>query len=154
MTFKPRKIPKVSLEAPLERRWDVMGDEEAKRLHARRQEQAVRFSWRGPRTKKRALRCFVLTPLGFMVFGWAFVGGNPRTALAFLAAGVPLGALTFFLRPVDYLSGLVYALCGVLAAALAGRPNVLMLLMVGMLCGCVGIAQGRVEMDRRMDMED
>ncbi len=154
MTFKPRKIPAVSLEAPLERRWEVMGDEEAARLHAQRQEEAVRFSWRAPRTKRRAIRCFVLTPLGFMVLGWAFVGGNPRTALAFLLAGFPLGVLTFVLRPVDYLSGLVYAVCGVLAAVIAAKPHVMMLLLIAMFCGCIGIAQGRVEQGRRLDLED
>lgn len=154
MTFQPRKIPKVSLEAPLERRWDVMGTEEAKRLHAQRQEEARRFSWRAPRTKKRALRCFVLTPLGFMVLGWAFVGGNPGTALAFFVAGFPLGAMTFVLRPVDYLSGLVYALAGVLACAICGKVHLFQLASIVMLCGCIGIAQGRVEEGRRLDMED
>lgn len=154
MSFKPRKISAVSLEAPLERRWEVMGEEEAARLHAQRQEEAVRFSWRGPRTKKRALRCFVLTPLGFMVLGWCFVGGNLRTALVFFGVGFPLGGLTFFLRPTDYLSGLLYALCGVAATAIASRAHPLTLLMVAMLCGSIGIAMGRAELDRRMDLED
>lgn len=154
MTFRPRKIPTVSLEAPLERRWEVMGEEEAARLHAQRQEEAVRFSWRAPRTKKRALRCFVLTPIGFMVLGWLFVGGNLRTAAVFFGVGFPLGGLTFFLRPTDYLSGLLYAICGVAATAIASRAHPITLLMVAMLCGSIGIAMGRAELDRRMDLED
>jgi hypothetical protein len=153
-SFKPKRLPSLSVNVPMERRWDVMGDEEAKRLHARAHAEHRRWSLFAPRNKHRALRCFLLTPVGFATLGWAFVGGNPRTALAFLIAGVALGAMTFLLRPVDYLSGALYAGAGIFAAVLCGKTPLFLLASIALLCGCIGIAQGRVEAMRRLDMED
>lgn len=152
--FKPKRLPSISVDAPLERRWDVMGADEAKRLHARRQDEARRFSWFGPRAKKRAFRALVLTPVGFALVGWAFVGGNPRTWLTFLGFGVPLGLLWLVVRPLDYTAGLIYALCGVAATAVAGKTHLPLLASTGLLCLSIGIALGRVEESRRLDLED
>lgn len=154
MSFRPKRLSRLSVDAPRDRRWDVMGEEEAARLHAMRQAEELRFSPLGPRTRKRALRCFVLTPLGFSALGWLFVMGNVRGAGAFLLAGLLLGTMTFFVRPLDYLSGLLYALAGVAASALLGHRHLLMTLLVAMLCGSIGIAMGRAEELRRVDQED
>lgn len=154
MPFRPKRLSRVSVDAPRERRWDVMGEEEATRLHAMRQAEELRFSPLGPRTRKRALRCFVLTPIGFACLGWLFVSGNVKGAVAFFVAGLLLGGLTYVLRPLDYLSGLVYALAGVAASFLIGHRHLLMTLLVAMLCGSIGIAMGRTEELRRLDCED
>lgn len=153
MGFRPKRLPSVSVDAPLQRRWEVMGDAEAHRLHEAAQAEVRRFSPFAPRVRRRALRCFVGTPIGFAVLGWLFVGGNPRVALAFFGAGIALGTLTFFLRPLDYLSGLLYAGCAALAGLLLRQP-LLLVLLASMLFGCFGIVMGRNEELRRVDGSD
>jgi hypothetical protein len=152
--FKPKPLPSVSVEAPMERRWDVMGAEESRRLHARAQADVRRFSWTGPRARRRMVRCFLLTPIGFAAIGWVFVAGNSKTLVAFLVAGLLLGVLTFVFHPLDFLSGAIYALCGLAAAALCGRTSILVLPSILLLCGSIGIVQGRMEELRRIDEED
>jgi hypothetical protein len=153
-TFKPKKLSATSLEAPMQRRWDVMGADEAKRLHAKAQTEAQRFSWTGPRTKKRLLRYLVLTPLGFALLGWFFVGTDLRTFAAFLLVGLPVGGLMMVIRPADYLAGLIYAICGLVAIVWTGRVGLMSLAFGTLLIGSIGMIVGRGEEMRRMDLED
>lgn len=138
----------------MERRWDVMGADEAKRLHAKAQAEAERFSLTGARGKRRFVRYLVLTPLGFALLGWFFVGSDVRTIAIFLAIGVPLGALVMLTRPDDYLCGLIYGACGLAAIACTGRVGLLSLAFGTLLIGTVGMIVGRGEEVRRFDGED
>jgi hypothetical protein len=131
-----------------------MGTDEAKRLHKKAHDEIRRFSFLGPRGKKRLLRYLVLTPLGFAFLGWFFVATDLRTIGMFLAVGVPVGGLMMVTRPSDYLCGLIYGVCGLAAIAWTGRASFPTLALGTLAIGTIGMMVGRGEDVRRFDGED
>ena len=151
--FRPKRLRAESVQAPLRPEWKVMGEQEAHRLH----EQAVadhrRFQWFGPRMRRRLLRYVVGTAVGFAVIGWLFVTGDVATFVTFFLVGIPLGAVVAVMRPLDFTAGALYALAALVAMFLTHR-HLLLAALAALLFGSLGIAIGRGEEMKRLDLED
>jgi hypothetical protein len=150
--FRPSKLPKASLEAPLEAHWKVMGAEDAKRLHARAQADHARWNPVSPRNRRRFLRVALGTSVAFALLGWFFVAGGLRGFLAFAGFGFLLGAVVALVRPYDYLCGALYGLAAVGAGVVCGA-RVFVLAPAAAIFYMVGIATGRVEDGKAFDGE-
>ena len=155
--FRPKRLRAESVEAPLEPQWKVMGAEQSRELHEEALAQHRRYAFLGPRWRRRMTRYVVGTVVGFGFLGWLLVGGDWPTVRSFLLVGAPLGAIVGHWRPLDFTAGALYALAAMVASILAGRTNaltMLLMMMAGLVCGCIGIALGRVEEGKRLDLED
>lgn len=152
--FRPKRLRAESVEAPLEPQWKVMGEEEAQRLHEKSLAQHRRLAPLGGRWRRRMVRYVVGTAVGFGLLGWFLIGSDWATLRSYTITGIPLGALVALWRPLDFTAGSLYALAGMSASLFAGRTNLLMVMLAGLVCGCIGIALGRVEEGKRLDLED
>jgi hypothetical protein len=156
--FKPRKLDRESLEAPLEPQWRVMGAEQEQRQYEKSKAQYRRFQTLGPRTRRR-LRVYVLgTSVGFACIAWLLIDASFRSLWVFGGVGAVLGAAVAFLHPTDFLCGLLYGVAGLVGYFLlrpgSGHAGILMALLTLMCFGTIGIACGRAEESKRMDGED
>lgn len=157
--FKPAKLPLESVEAPLEPHWRVMGAEQEKKLHEKAVAEFHRYRLLGPRMRRR-LRIYVLgTAAGFAAVGWFFISGSTRALWVFGGLGALVGAVVAWLRPTDFLCGLIYAFAGVTAQVamfrdVGGRALMMMVVLGALFFGIVGIVCGRMEEFRRLDGED
>jgi hypothetical protein len=156
--FKPKNLDRESLEAPLEPQWRVMGADQEKRLYEKSREDYRRFQVFGPRMRRR-LRIYVLgTAAGFAAVGWFAISGTLRSLLVFGGLGALLGAVVAFLRPSDFLCGLLYAITAIVAELVVfkggGLGALIMIMSSALFFGIVGIACGRMEEFKRFDGED
>lgn len=151
--FKPKSLPRESVEAPMQPHWRVMGSEEEKRLHAQAVEEHRRFSPSSRRNRRRFLRYVVVSAIGFGVGGWAVAQDNLKSFLVFAGVGSLVGALFSWWRPIDFLAGLIYAAFGLLGGLLVGA-HLLIAVLASLWFGIIGIAVGRQVEMRRMDGED
>jgi hypothetical protein len=160
VTFKPKPLPRISVDVPMEARWKVMGPEDAKRLHERAQEQHERFRPMGARRRRRLVRYVLGTALGFAAIGFLFVAGDFTTIWVHFLVGMPLGAVVAWTYPGDFTTGALYAVAGFVATVLRrpmhGSPVAAVLFgcLVALLMGCIGIALGGAEANKRMDLEE
>jgi hypothetical protein len=145
-------LSRASVEAPLDPRWKILGPEEAARLHRRRQAEHARWNLLGPRNRRRFLRYFLGTAVGFAGLAWLVIGADARTLLLGAGAGALVGTAMAVLRPSEYLAGGLYGLAGLGTAFAAGR-HPLLALLAAMMIGCVGLALGRLEELKRFDQE-
>ncbi len=150
--FQPKPLPKASVEAPLEARWKVMGDDEARRLHARAQDEHRRWARFGPVSRKRFLIAVIGSAVGFAVLGWLFISGNTRTLLYFGAAGAFLGVINVIVRPAEFLTGLFYGLAGLVAVLKMGG-HFLQAILAAFCLGTIGIAVGTTRNLKNLDGE-
>ncbi len=148
--FHPKPLPKASVEAPLEARWKVMGDEEARRLHERAQAEHRRWARFGPVSRKRFLVAVIGSSVGFALLGWLFISGNTRSLLYFGVAGAFLGVVNAVVRPAEFLTGLFYALAGLVAVLKMGG-HILQGILAAFCLGVIGIAVGTTESLKRLD---
>jgi hypothetical protein len=155
--FKPKKLDRESIEAPLEPQWRAMGPEQERRLLEKSREEYRRFQAFGPRARRRVRVYMLGTAAGFAVIGWFLIDGSLRAIWIFGAVGAGLGLGVALLRPTDFLCGLLYAIAGLVASLLhrgGGRAGMLMALLTAFCFGCIGIACGRAEDYRRTDGDD
>ncbi len=150
--FHPKPLPKASVEAPLEARWKVMGDEEARRLHQVAQAEHRRWARFGPVSRKRFLVAVIGSSVGFAALGWLFISGNVRSLLYFGVAGAVLGVVNAVVRPAEFLTGLFYALAGFTAVVMMGG-HVFQGVLAAFCLGTIGIAVGTTESLKRIDGE-
>ena len=150
--FHPKPLPKASVEAPLEPRWKIMGDEEARRLHAVAQAEHRRWARFGPVSRKRLLVSVIGSSIGFAVLGWLFVSGNTRALVYFGVAGAFLGVINAIVRPAEFLTGLFYALAAFVAVLKMGG-HVIQAGLAAFCLGSIGIAVGTTESLKRIDGE-
>lgn len=150
--FRPKPLPRASIEAPMEAHWRMMGAEEAKRLHAVAQAEHFRFNPLGPRLRKRFLSISIGTSVAFMVLGWLIVSGTTRVFLPFGGVGLALGAIVAIVRPYDYLAGALYALA-CLAAAFVMHASLFATFASAVVFYMIGITTGRVEEGKALDGE-
>jgi hypothetical protein len=105
-----------SVEAPLERRWDVMGPEEAWRLHEKRLAEHRRFARWSPRTRRRLLRHGLGTAVA-----WTVAGTIALTDFRWIvpATGLLMGLAVALVRMPDLAVPVLYGAAGFAMLALA-----------------------------------
>ncbi len=150
--FQPKPLSKASVEAPLEARWKVMGDEEARRLHARALDEHRRWARFGPVSRRRFLVAVIGSAVGFAALGWLFISGNTRALLYFGVAGACLGVANVLVRPAEFLTGLFYGLAGLVAVLQMGG-HILQGILAAFCLGTIGVAVGTTRSLKRLDGE-
>jgi len=149
--FKPARLSRASIEAPMEARWRVMGAQDAARFHRQALAEHARFSRTGPRSRRR----FVTLSIGTMIASatLSFVLFFTTWFVpVFAVAGFVLGAVVAVVRPFDYLCGLLYGLAG-LGASLSAHIHPLLALLTGAVFFCIGLVAGRFEEFKVIDGE-
>jgi hypothetical protein len=156
--FTPKPLSAESVEAPRERRWDVMGEAEAKRLHAQRLAEHRRFAPWGPRTRKRLLRHGVTSVLVFVFVGWGLLLAFPHPLVPLV--GLVVGVVVTFVRLPDMTYAPLYGAAGFLVIAVAAGDalrSVFGMIQLGfgtLLFAALGAVVASDEDLRRLDGED
>jgi hypothetical protein len=156
--FTPKALRAESVEAPRERRWDVMGEAEAKRLHQQRLAEHRRFAAWGPRTKKRLIRHGVTSVLIFLFAGWGLLMAFPDPLVPVI--GLVVGLVATYVRLPDLMYAPLYGAAGFGLIAICLRDSLQSafgMIQLGfgtLLFASLGAVVGADEDLRRLDGED
>jgi hypothetical protein len=154
--FRPKPLPKASVEAPLQPHWRTLPKEDAERLHARSLAEHRRFARFGPRTRRRLWRLGAGTTVSFLLVGWLLVG---VVHWVVPATGLLVGLLVACVRMPDSFLPALYggAAFAMIAVGLHGLHSALDVMRFGFgacLFACMGVLVGHSEEFRRLDGED